>query len=101
MHPQTHFRILQTMRSYTKKGKKSIYKKKQIKRLVTVLNDIFKNEGSEKLEAIGRRQIIGYWRRNTDSDKVRYEKYLIIRLFFEVFNSKISVPKPKSTTNSN
>lgn len=95
MHHRTYFFIGQVMRTYTSKGRKSQYKKRQMKRLYLIFEDIFRAEGTERLEAIGRRQIIGYWRRNSDSEKVRYEKYLILRLFFEKFNVKVTVPKPK------
>lgn len=96
MHHQKYAEIRKIMHTYIAKGTKSGYKKRQISRLFDALEDIFHAEGSERLDTIGRRQLIGFWRRNQDSDRVRYEKYLILREFFGRFNNRVTVPKPKS-----
>ena len=98
MHNRTHFHIRQIMSSYVTKGKKSAYKKKQMKRLVSILNQIMNTEGDPRLEAIGKRQIIRFWKRTeTESNKTRREKYSILCKFFESYNSKITVPEPKNS----
>lgn len=96
MHHHKYHEICKIMHTYTAKGTKSSYKKRQIRRLIDALQDIFGAEGTERLETIGRRQLIGFWRRNQDCEKVRYEKFLILREFFSRYNPKVSVPKPKS-----
>lgn len=96
MHPQTHFEIRQTLIVYSTKGKKSVYKKKQIKRLIAIIDDIFKHEPISSLESIGKRQIIGYWKRHeNESVKTRREKYSILVHFFRVSNPQVTVPEPK------
>lgn len=95
MHHQKYFLIRQTMSSYTSKGKKSDYKKKQMKRLVAILEDIIEKEADPRLEAIGKRQIIRYWKRSLDAEKTQREKYSILCQFFNVFNPKVKVPAPK------
>jgi hypothetical protein len=95
MHHQKHAEIRLIMHSYIAKGTKSLYKNRQMKRLFAAIEDIFKHEGTERLTAIGKRQLIGFWRRNNDSDKIRYEKYLILREFFSRSNPSITVPKPR------
>lgn len=96
MHPQTHFEIRQTLIVYSTKGKKSAYKKKQMKRLIAIIDDIFKHEPISSLESIGKRQIIGYWKRHeNESVKTRREKYSILSKFLCLYNSKITVPEPK------
>lgn len=94
MHHKKYFEINQIMHTYVAKGTKSTYKKRQMKRLIAALEDIFNQEGTERINAIGRRQIIGFWRRNKDSDKIRYEKFLILREFFGRCNPSVTVPKP-------
>ena len=96
MHKHTHYLIRQTMSSYTTKGKKSAYKKKQMTRLVSILEEIMNKEGDPRLEAIGKRQIIRYWKSIEDeSNKTRREKYSILCKFFNRYNPKITVPEPK------
>lgn len=95
MHAKRYHEINQIMHTYKSKGSKSIYKRRQMKRLIDALKDIFKHESTERIEAIGWRQLTGFWNRNTDSDRVRYEKYLILREFFSRCNAKVTVPKPK------
>ncbi len=85
------------MAPYNKRG--IPYRKKQVKRLLMILDDIFKHEPyvAEQLKRVGRRQIIGYWQRTKhESAQVRREKYAILKLFFEKANLKGNVPRPKS-----
>lgn len=97
MHNQTFKKIHLAMHEYTAKGTKSGYKKKQMKRLVSIFEDIFENEQDSRLEAIGRRQIIGFWRRTEhEANKTRLAKYQILKRFFESFNKRVTVPKPKT-----
>ncbi|EPX6970178.1 hypothetical protein ACW0W9_004817 [Vibrio parahaemolyticus] len=97
MHHQTHALIRQFMLPYSAKGKKSTYKKKQMKRLIAIIEDIFVHEGSEDLSAIGRKQLIGYWRRTEcEQLETRRAKYIILCRFFSIYNRKIKVPKPKN-----
>ncbi len=75
------------------------YRKKQVKRLMTILDDIFRHEPyvAEQLNRIGRRQIIGYWERTKEEgEQVRREKYAILNMFFEKANLKVRVPIPKN-----
>jgi hypothetical protein len=84
------------MVEYTKKGKKSDFKKVQMKRLIAIIENIFEHEKCTELDAIGRRQMIGYWRRTeTETDKTRREKYSILKKFFALYNKKVTVPEPK------
>ncbi len=93
------------MSSYITKGKKSTYKKKQIIRLINTLDKIMNTEGDTRLSAIGKRQIIKYWKSIEDeNDKTRREKYSILSKFFALYNPKVRVPEPKKcvvNTNSN
>ena len=96
MHNQLQFQIRQIMSSYTSKGKKSAYKKKQMTRLVAILDEIMTKEGEPRLSAIGKAQIIRYWKRTTnESDKTRREKYSILNKFFLLYNVKVTVPEPR------
>lgn len=96
MHHDTHFKIRQIMSAYISKGKKSPYKKKQMTRLIAILDAVMRKESDPRLEAIGKRQIIRYWKSvEHETDKTRREKYLILCKFFSVFNPKITVPEPR------
>ncbi len=96
MHSKTYALIRMTMVEYIKKGSKSSYKKVQMKRLIAMIENIFEHEKCTDLNAIGRRQIIGYWRRTShESDKTRREKYTILKTFFEMYNGKVTVPQPR------
>ena len=96
MHSKTYALIRMTMVEYIKKGSKSSYKKVQMKRLIAIIENIFEHERCTDLNAIGRRQIIGYWRRTShESDKTRREKYTILKKFFEMYNGKVTVPQPR------
>ena len=94
MHYKTVKEILLVMHDYKAKGKKSPYKKKQIRRLITILESIVKNEQQE-LPDIGRKHIIGYYRRHSsETYKTLKEKYSILEKFFSRYNPRIRVPKP-------
>lgn len=96
MKRNTYKQVCAVMAFYLKKG--IPYRKKQMKRLLAILEDIFEHEPylNEELDRIGRRQIIGYWRRTEgESNNTRQEKYQILRLFFQVANLKGHVPWPK------
>jgi hypothetical protein len=96
MHSKTYALIRMTMVEYIKKGSKSTYKKVQMKRLIAIIENIFEHEKCTDLNAIGRRQIIGYWHRTShESDKTRREKYTILKKFFEMYNGKVTVPQPR------
>lgn len=97
MHHKTHALIRQIMSNYIKKGKKSTYKQKQIKRLIAIIDDVFENEKMNQLDAIGRKQLIGYWRRTENqTEETRRAKYTILKKFFELYNAKVTVPIPKA-----
>lgn len=97
MHNKTVNMIYQAMSKYYRKGKKSGYKQKQMRRLIAILNDISQHEGTENLSTIGRRQIIGYWRRTEEeTHSTRCEKYNILVKYFEEENPTVTVPKPKT-----
>ncbi|MCL9777615.1 hypothetical protein M9196_23235, partial [Vibrio sp. S4B1] len=64
MHYRQVRHIYAVMSGYVTKGKKSAYKRKQMRRLIQVLDNIFLHESIGRIQAIGRRQIIGYWRRH-------------------------------------
>jgi hypothetical protein len=84
------------MSPYITKGKKSAYKKKQITRLVNILDEVMRKEGDTRLSAIGKRQIIRYWKSiENERDKTRREKYSILCKFFNLYNPKVKVPEPK------
>jgi hypothetical protein len=79
------------------KGRKSAYKRKQVLRLIRIFDDIFCHESTSRIDAIGRRQIIGYWRRHEhESYKTRMEKYHILTKFFASYEKTqhVTVPKP-------
>lgn len=95
MHHLLHYEIRQAMNEYTGKGKKSAYKRKQMKRLVSILDDIMSTEGDPRLSSIGKRQIIRYWKRiDGETDQTRREKYSILNRFFNTYNPKVTVPEP-------
>ncbi len=96
MNAHTEKQIRAIMAPYRKAG--IPYRKKQMKRLMMILDDIFRHEPyvAEQLNRIGRRQIIGYWERTKEEgDQVRREKYAILNMFFEMANLKVRVPIPK------
>lgn len=97
MDKKTESLIYQLMHGYWKKGRKSNYKQKQLKRLIQILNDIFENEISVRsdVQRIRAKHITRYYQRTSDeSHKTRLEKYSVLEKFFSFYNSKIRVPKP-------
>ncbi len=101
MHYKQVRHIYSVMSSYTSKGKKSPYKRKQMRRLIQILDDILSNEPISQIHSIGRRQIIGYWRRHEhESQKTRMEKYHILVKFFAAYALTINVTVPKPRTSS-
>ncbi|MBE3868273.1 hypothetical protein HJ160_03825 [Vibrio parahaemolyticus] len=83
MNPTTFKQIHQVMAFYNKRG--IPYRRKQLQRLMTILDDIFAHEPylGEQIHRIGRRQVIGYWERTKhESSQVRKEKYRILEIFF-------------------
>lgn len=98
MHHRQVRHIYAVMSDYVTKGKKSAYKRKQMRRLINILEDIFEHESISRIHAIGRRQIIGYWRRHEhEFQKTRLEKYQILVRFFASYplTANVKVPKPK------
>ncbi|MCA0935313.1 hypothetical protein LCL85_07080 [Vibrio alginolyticus] len=96
MNLHTKKQILTIMAPYHKRG--IPYRKKQVKRLLMILDDIFCHEPyvAEQINRVGRRQLIGYWERTKEEgEQVRREKYAILKLFFETANLAVRVPKPK------
>lgn len=103
MHYKQVRYIYSVMSSYTSKGKKSSYKRKQMRRLIQILEDILSHEPISQIHCIGRRQIIGYWRRHEhESHKTRMEKYHILVKFFAAYDltANVTVPKPKTSLNN-
>lgn len=69
-----------------------------MRRLVKIIDDIFIHEPISQIHSIGRRQLIGYWRRHEhESQKTRMEKYHILVRFFSSYSltMAVRVPKPK------
>lgn len=67
-------------------------------RLVRIIDDILTHEPISQIHSIGRRQLIGYWRRHEhESQKTRTEKYHILVRFFASYNLTlgVTVPIPK------
>ncbi|MPW37314.1 hypothetical protein [Vibrio sp. B1Z05] len=96
MNPHSLRRINGVMSSYKKPGIE--YRKKQVQRLINIFEDIFEHEGSvaEDILRVGRKHIIGYWRRTeNETAVVRQEKFRILQYFFEMANTKVRVPPPK------
>lgn len=95
MHYTLHYEIRQAMNQYTAKGKKSAYKKKQMARLVSILDEIMNIEGEPRLTAIGRKQLIRHWKRTeNETAQTRREKHSILKRFFTAYNPKVTVPEP-------
>ena len=96
MNRDTKKQILAVMAPYHKRG--FPFRRKQIKRLIAILDDIFIHEPylGERLQKVGKRQIIGYWQRTRwETAQERAEKYAILKLFFETAQLTGRVPRPK------
>ena len=73
------------------------YRKRQYNRLLAVLNNVLEHEPTchNDLNRIGRRQIIGYWRRHeVESQAVRIEKYRIVAFLWNAMSKPVP-PKPR------
>ena len=100
MSPES-FKIIEiAMHIYRRRGATE-YRKRQYKRLLGALKDIFEHEPNcyGNINKVGRKQLIGYWRRNEHiSQKVRIEYYRVLSDFFEILDTQIRVPKPRKIT---
>ena len=95
MHHKASHEIRQVMNQYIAKGKKSLYKKKQMTRLVSILDNIMSKQKDPRLSAIGRKQLIIYWKSTKhETDQTRREKFSILNRFFSLYNPKVTVPEP-------
>ncbi|WP_082287478.1 hypothetical protein [Moritella viscosa] len=85
------------MQRYRRQGATAFHRK-QYKRLVAIINDIFIHESKcYRLSHIGKRQVIGYWERTKSETKnVRLEKWRILSLLFDGLAKK---PPPKPRVN--
>ena len=97
MHNKTAKQIQILMHDYTTKGKKSAYKKKQMKRLFQIIDDIFQHSQITNVERISKKHIIAYYQRiEHETEKTRNEKYQIMKRFFNVLNPALKVPMPRA-----
>ena len=65
-------------------------------RLIATIDNIFHHEGTQDLSSIGRKQLIGYWKRTENEQfETRRAKYTILKKFFALYNPKVTVPEPK------
>ena len=97
MSPESFQAIEMAMHIYRRRGATE-YRKRQYKRLLNALKDIFECEPNlhGNINRIGRKQLIGYWRRHEHlSQKVRVEHYRVIYELFNHLDTQITVPKPK------
>ena len=90
--------ISQWARDFTASGSPS-YKKRQVARLRAILMFCFENypELDYRVNAIGRKHLVAYWKATEgEADKVRLEKYRVLKHFFgSGFVSRPPVvPKP-------
>ena len=95
MHYQLAKEVLLVMHEYKTKGKKSPYKKKQMRRLFVILESLLVNAQQNDLKRIGRKHIIRYYFEHShETYKTLKEKYSILAKFFSRYNPKVLVPKP-------
>lgn len=95
MSPENYNICRYHMVDHNTHGAKS-FRKKQFKRLVCLLDEIFEHEPISNFSQMGKRQIIGYWRRHEhESQKTRIEKWRVLK---ELWNQlgKDEPPKPKT-----
>lgn len=72
-------------RDYESSGARD-YRRRQTKRLIAILAWCNANRPAiqNRVDAVSRRDLIAYWEATKDeSDKVRIEKYRILKAFFE------------------
>ena len=97
MKPTLLNEIQYLMTPYLRTGSKT-FRRKQISRLMFMLNNIFEHESPtpQDLRQIGRRQVIGFWRRHEHlTQKTRLEYWYVLKWLFERLN-KPEPPKPKN-----
>ena len=97
MSPESFQIIQMAMHTYRRRGAPE-YRKRQYKRLLSAIKDIFDHEPNchGNINRIGRKQLIGYWRRHEHlSQKVRVEHYRVLYELFERLEIRVTVPKPK------
>lgn len=100
MNADTYKTLKHLLHYYKRTGSKA-YRKKQVVRLVFMLNNIFEYEkiSSNQLNALGRKHIIGFWRRHQNlSEKTRKEYWAITNVLFEQLG-KPRPPLPKPSKN--
>ena len=97
MKPETMKQLQHLMNEYRRSGAKN-YRRKQYERLVFMLNDIIQHEqirGNE-LQQLGRKHVIGFWRRHDDwSQQTRKEYWQVLNVFYQRLG-RFEPPKPKS-----
>ena len=98
MTPEMHQTVNRLLHTYKRTGAKS-YRRKQVKRLMFMLNNIIQHEKNPTLQLhqLGRKQIIGFWRRHQHlSESTKNEYWRIVEILFEHLG-KPSPPKPNKT----
>lgn len=96
MKPEIQQRIFYLMNDYKRTGAKK-YRQKQYGRLMFMLNDMiqYENLNQFELEKIGRKHVIGFWRRHEHlSYQTRKEYWQILNLLYQKLG-KLEPPKPK------
>lgn len=96
MKPETLRLVLYLMNDYKRTGAKA-YRKKQVGRLMYMLNDIIQAEGLKGvcLHRIGRKHVIGFWRRHEHlSYQTRKEYWQILNVLYQKLG-KLEPPRPK------
>jgi hypothetical protein len=98
MTPEMHQTVNHLLHAYKRTGAKS-YRRKQVKRLMFMLNNIIQHEKNPTLQLhqLGRKQIIGFWRRHQHlSESTKNEYWRIVEILFECLG-KAPPPKPKKS----
>ena len=93
MSPSNLKEIEQLLNTY-KRGGSSSYRRIQVKRLISILDDIFAHEPKcfDRINAVGRRQIIGYYKRHSNEKMTTLiEKWRVLSLLFELKSLKAPV----------
>ena len=101
MTPEMHQTVNHLLHAYKRTGAKS-YRRKQVKRLMFMLNNIIQHEKNPTLQLhqLGRKQIIGFWRRHDHfSEATKNEYWRIVEILFERLG-KVSPPKPNKNKNA-
>lgn len=98
MTPEMHQTVNHLLHAYKRTGAKS-YRRKQVKRLMFMLNNIIQHEKNPTLQLhqLGRKQIIGFWRRHQHlSESTKNEYWRIVEILFECLG-KAPPPKPNKS----